>query len=132
MIDLASLAENEWFASPAVLNTFRESGISVESEAPMTWTSDGRSLYFIGRSLGVASVWRLDVNPDLRSVTGGPFRTTAMGDDNTGDWPGADDRRDGVRGIDAHSSGPFISAERVGQEHHRTTGSAHVERHRIQ
>ena len=83
-IELATLRENEWLVSPAVINAFRDAALSLEYDAPATWTPDGRGLYFIGRSLGVASVWRLDVNPDARSVIGGPHRITAMADDSTG------------------------------------------------
>jgi hypothetical protein len=84
MIELATGTENDWLISPAVMNAFRDSALSVEDAAPVTWTADGRGLYFIGRSLGVASVWKLDVNPEERSVIGGPHRLTAMADDSTG------------------------------------------------
>ena len=84
MIELATLTENEWLISPVVMSAFRDSALSVEYEAPVTWTADGRGLYFIGRSLGVASVWKLDVSPEERSVIGGPHRLTAMADDSTG------------------------------------------------
>ena len=85
VLDLVSGAPTDWIASPAVLTSFRESGVLVETGGPVVWAPHARAVYFIGRSRGVASVWKLDVDPDTHSVTGGPHRVTpALADDTTG------------------------------------------------
>jgi serine/threonine protein kinase len=85
MIDLANAVTNEWIASPVVVKTFRESSVRVEEDEPVVWAQDARALYFIGSSVQqLASLWKLDVNPDTRTVTGGPHKMTAMADDITG------------------------------------------------
>ncbi len=84
VLAVESRAATEWIASPTVLTSFRESGVLVESGEPLVWNPQARAIYFIGRSRGVASVWKLDVDPDTHRLTGGPHRVTALADDSTG------------------------------------------------
>ena len=117
VLAVESRAATEWIASPTVLTSFRESGVFVESGEPLVWNPQARAIYFIGRSRGVASVWKLDVDPDTHSLTGGPHRVTTLADDSSWRRHRAHDRGDGILSLDAHSASPVVSPGLDGPPH---------------
>ena len=80
-VDVASGQVRQWTASANVTTSFRELRVGVLG-GPLVWAADGRALYFIGGG-GVASVWRLDVDPDRGLLTGGPRRMATMAEQST-------------------------------------------------
>jgi hypothetical protein len=53
-------------------------------EEPLAWPAGARAVYFTGRSRGVEAIWKLEVDPDTRTVVGGPHRMTTTTEDAAG------------------------------------------------
>jgi WD40 repeat protein len=49
----------------------------------VAWDPNGRAFYFAGFSGGTAAIWRVDVDPRTRTLTGGPHRVAATADVGT-------------------------------------------------
>jgi Tol biopolymer transport system component len=77
IVDLESGTADEWTVASSVLAVFQDMRILVPSR-PLAWSPDARAIYFVGVSRGIAAVWKLDVVPDERMVSGGPHRMTMM------------------------------------------------------
>jgi Tol biopolymer transport system component len=63
-----------------VRDRFVALSLGVENGQPLSWTADGRILYFVGEADGVKGIWRLTVDSGSLSILGGPDPvTTAAG-----------------------------------------------------
>jgi serine/threonine protein kinase/Tol biopolymer transport system component len=83
LVDVEHAAREEWTVDPGVLTAFHELRIFIPSR-PLAWSSNARAVYFVGNSRGVAAVWKLDVDPDARTISGGPHRMTTTAEESTG------------------------------------------------
>ena len=119
IVDVESGLTDEWTLDAAVVASFRELRIATLFNEPLAWTQDARAVYFTGRSQGLTAVWKLDVNPETRTVTGGPLRMTTSAEDSTGITIARTTGDIAYRCSDAHSTTLVVSAGPVGAPHDR-------------
>jgi Tol biopolymer transport system component/DNA-binding winged helix-turn-helix (wHTH) protein len=58
--------------------------ITIADREPLAWSADGRTLYFVGQTDGLRSLWQITVDPASLSMRDGPRRITAA----AGEWNG--------------------------------------------
>jgi len=83
VIELESGAVEAWTTTPAVASAFRRLGL-VFGRTTLAFDPNGRAFYFSGSSGGTSVVWKLDIDPNTRSLTGGPHRVATMAEDTAG------------------------------------------------
>jgi dipeptidyl aminopeptidase/acylaminoacyl peptidase len=82
--DLQDDRIESWHFAPGVPASFRELVVGVVQAEPLVVTADARALCFAGRSSGVMAIWKLDLDPDTRTVVAGPHRMTTTTEDARG------------------------------------------------
>ena len=117
-IDLDSGSVHTWSTSRSVDKGFLDLGVSV-GRTTLAWDPSGRAFYFAGFSGGTSAIWRVDVDPGTRSLTGGPHRVAATAEVGTSVSVA---RTSGALAFAAASSIPRISWYRLDQSGRRITG----------
>jgi Tol biopolymer transport system component/DNA-binding winged helix-turn-helix (wHTH) protein len=79
-VDVETSESVRWTFDQQVIDGFREQTLIVPGER-LRWSEDGRTMYFIGESRGLRSLWRVEVDAAAHRVVGGPIRVTSTARD---------------------------------------------------
>jgi Tol biopolymer transport system component len=81
--DLQDDRRDSWNVAPGVVTSFRKQVVEAVQQDPLVGVG-ARALYFTGSSRGLRAIWKLDLDPDTRTIVGGPHRMTTTTENATG------------------------------------------------